>query len=79
MRAECEVWIGASAAILYTPVALLISDSFSKDQVSDANGCRAGNSLYAMNVDLAALISAILNELDGIVENAGDVFFVMIF
>ena len=32
-----------------------------------------------MNVDLAALISAILNELDGIVENASDVFLVMIF
>ena len=32
-----------------------------------------------MNVDLAALISAVLNELYGIVENAGDVFFVMIF
>ena len=32
-----------------------------------------------MNVDLAALISTILDELDGIIENASDVFLVMIF
>ena len=31
-----------------------------------------------MNVDLPALIPAIFNELDGIVENAGNVFLVMI-
>ena len=79
LRTKGKVRIGAGTAFLNTSVPLLIRDPFSKDQVCDANGGRTGNSLYAMNVDLAALISAILNELDGIVENAGDVFLVMIF
>lgn len=65
---ELEVRVGACSSVLDSPVSLVISDSFGKDHVRNANGGRARNSLHAVHVKFATVTAAIAHELDRVVE-----------
>ena len=76
---EAHVGVSARSSFLNSLVTLLVSDTFSQDQVGNANSGRARDTLNTMDIAFATRAANLLQELEGVIENTGDVFLAVIF
>ena len=75
---EGHVRVCAGTSILHSLVSLWVRDALSVNHVRTTDGRRAGNTLHAVHIALSALASHIAEELDCVVEDTGNILFVMI-
>ena len=76
---ELEIGIDASSSGFDLLFALLKGDLLCDHLVSNADGGGTRDTLHTVHVDLATLGPCIGHELDGVVEDTGNVFLGMIF
>lgn len=67
---ELHVRVSALAALLNFLVSLLVGYLFSKDTVSDHDGCGAADTLHTVHINTSALVTSLLNPGNCIVKYA---------
>ena len=74
LQNKSEVGIHAPPALFHVDNCIFISALLRKDLVGEHYGRRTRNALHTVYVDFAALVARVLDELDGVVKDALDVF-----